>query len=30
MSDLQAIADRFEIETLRAEFTDAANPLGCS
>jgi ketosteroid isomerase-like protein len=24
MSDLQAIADRFEIEALRAEFTDAA------
>ena len=23
MSDLQAIADRFEIEALRAEFTDA-------
>jgi hypothetical protein len=24
MSDLQAIADRFEIEALRGEFTDAA------
>jgi hypothetical protein len=24
MSDVQAIADRFEIEALRGEFTDAA------
>jgi hypothetical protein len=24
MSDLQAIADRFEIEALRGEYTDAA------
>jgi hypothetical protein len=29
MSDLQAIADRFETQTLHGEFTDAANPLGC-
>jgi hypothetical protein len=29
MSGLRAMADRFEIEALRGEFTDAANPLGC-